>query len=61
MSSMSGSPILKDMPGLSVVGSYQDMNSGTLTIKGRDWSLPKGSHLEIGLIVLPPDAVLVTK
>ena len=61
MSSMSGSPILKDMPGLSVVGSYQDMNSGTLTIKGRDWSLPRGSHLEIGLIVLPPDAVLVTK
>ncbi len=61
LSSVSGDPILRDMPGLSVTISYQDMNSGTLTIKGREWSLPKGSHLEIGLVVLPPDAVLVTQ
>lgn len=61
LSSISGDPIFRDMPGLSVTSSYQDMNSGTLTIKGRDWSLPKGSHLEIGLVVLPPDAVLVSK
>jgi hypothetical protein len=61
LSSVGGGPTLRDMPGLSVMSSYQEMNSGTLTIKGRDWTLPKGSHLEMGLVVLPPDSVLVTK
>jgi len=61
LSSPGGEPVLADMRGLSLTSSMQDTKSGTLTLKGKNWYLPKGSHLEVGLAVLPPNAILVAQ
>jgi hypothetical protein len=57
-SSMSARTTYSDIPKLSVGGSLQEKNSGTLTMKGQVLRLAKGTLVEVSVAVLPADGIL---
>ena len=46
------------MPGVTLTGTIQDPNSGTLTATGKNAKLEIWTQLQIAIIPIPPNAVI---
>jgi hypothetical protein len=53
-----GSPAPSTVPGVTLTGTIQDPNSGTLTSTGKNAKLEMWTQLQIAIIPIPPNAVI---